>query len=450
MNKDKVINAATAPKINGIIAISANVVLKIIRLLAKAVISLIAIFMLVIQVASWLKIDPPASALLTLPKMLVTWFVWQIGIISLLLLAAAAGWALSARRKNKHRPLAAIIALIFILSSINSFFIAYRMRNAEVLCSPDIKMAIGSKNTDYNGSIKHLDATEDLKKVVPETQYLQLSIPDNGIHKDICFLYLNYGNWRVDANPETFSYLERHMNSKGYSYAVFGGRSRDDTDIAGLVKDIRKTVDFLKTSSTGYGIKKIVISGGSAGGHLALITAFSNHIPEYEIKGAPDSFGIPDGVAAFYPPIDLVSDYYTFTGKGDRDLSIFDELGNKLYSGFGGGEYPSIKACHIDSMNTLLGGNPDGARHMYEIASVNKIASDKTMPVYLMHGTHDSNSPPEPEKIWAKEAIANGMNITWLQIPNAEHVFDLAMPDLSPAVSRVLEVMDAWLKVNFN
>lgn len=428
-----------------------GILLKILKAVVLSMVSFLALLMIVIQLSSWLKLEAPASAVLTLPKMLVTWFSWQIGIISIVVsVLIIICWIVLKRMNNSIQIWTAVIAIVFMLSAMNSFVVSYRMRNAEAFSRQDYVTIMEEKQTSYLGKVTRTDLTVDFKKAISETKFFDLSVPEIGNHREVCILYLNYGNWSAHEDPEMFSYLKKHVNGIGYSYAVFGGRSRYECDITGLVQDIRKAIAYLKDQENGFGIKKVIVSGGSAGGHLALVTAFSKEIPEYRVPGTDESFGIPDGVVSFYSPIDMIVDYETFTGKNEENLNIMDKMGNLVYSKFGGGgKYDSIKASHVDSMNTLLGGTPDSNRHMYDISSVNNIAIDPKLPVFLVHGMHDSNSPPEPEVKWALEAINKGMNITSIQIPHAEHVFDLMMQDASPAVVRTLEVLDAWLVMNF-
>lgn len=409
---------------------------------------LIILFIVFVQLTAWIKLAPPASAVLTLPKMLITWFSWQSGILCLFLaFVTMCLWHF--KREENHKTKRLLLSVIFsllIISALNSFFIAYKMRTTPVLTNRAIPVNTTKFTNKYEGEIIEKNLEDKFKDIIPGIEYFTLYSPQSGKNNNICLLYLNYGNWKVHNDPGQFSYLRKHLNKRGYSYAVYGGRSRLDTDAAGLVRDIKKAIGYLKDPEYNFNIKKVILSGGSAGGHLALLAAFSADIPEYTNKGADDNLGKADAVLSFYSPIDMSFDYSYFTDKGGQDLSWMDRLGNKIYEKTMG--YPSIKACHINSMDTLLGGNPDNKSYNYKIASVNKIAGKYSMPVLLVHGSHDSNSPVLSARKWAVSSIENGSNMTYLEIPHAEHVFDLVMPGFSPAVHRTLEVINNWLYVS--
>jgi acetyl esterase/lipase len=55
-----------------------------------------------------------------------------------------------------------------------------------------------------------------------------------------------------------------------------------ETDIAGMVGDAKRAAAWLKTNAAEYGVDpdRIVIGGGSAGGHVALLAAYTLGHPD--------------------------------------------------------------------------------------------------------------------------------------------------------------------------
>ncbi len=159
------------------------------------------------------------------------------------------------------------------------------------------------------------------------------------------------------------------------------------------IDDVKSAVVEIKKRSAEFNISpdKIILLGRSAGGHLALITAYS----------AANSDESVAAVISVYAPTDLLWDY--------------DNLSNEYV---------------IDGRGTLsnfLGGSPyqsDDIRERYLFASPIENVSAETPPTLLIHGGKDQLVLPENmNRLSGKLNELNIANET-LDIPYAQHGFD--------------------------
>ncbi len=159
------------------------------------------------------------------------------------------------------------------------------------------------------------------------------------------------------------------------------------------IGDVKSAVVEIKKRSAEFNISpdKITLLGRSAGGHLALITAYS----------AANSDESVAAVISFYAPTDLLWDY--------------DNLSNEYV---------------IDGRGTLsnfLGGNPyqsDEIRKRYLRTSPIENVSAQTPPTLLIHGGKDQLVLPENmNRLSGKLNELNIANET-LYIPYGQHGFD--------------------------
>ena len=107
------------------------------------------------------------------------------------------------------------------------------------------------------------------------------------------------------------------MASKGYVSVTVEYRLSGEAAFPAAVQDIKAAVRFLRANAAEYGIdaEAIGICGGSAGGHLSLLTGFSNGVAEFEGEGgnSKESSAI-QGVVSMYGGTDFCAP--VVTGRG--------------------------------------------------------------------------------------------------------------------------------------
>lgn len=128
-------------------------------------------------------------------------------------------------------------------------------------------------------------------------------------------LFFHGGGWvmgdKRDALPDAYatpSYPDRHWPSmspylrRGMALVSVQYRLAKDAPAPAAVEDCRRVLDWLATDGARYGLDaaRVVTIGASAGGHLALMTAFDSG--PHRVLGAIDLYGITDVPALLAPP----------------------------------------------------------------------------------------------------------------------------------------------------
>lgn len=160
------------------------------------------------------------------------------------------------------------------------------------------------------------------------------------------------GAWQ-GGNREELPALARYLASRGYVYAALDYRLAPAAKFPAAVDDVRAAIAYLKSNATKFHIDphRLVLFGRSAGGHLALLSAYRLNDPDIL------------GVVSMYAPTDLIWGYNHPTR-------------------------PSV----INSKRVLedfLGGTPETNADAYRDASPLTFVTASSPPTLLIHGEHD-------------------------------------------------------------
>jgi len=120
-------------------------------------------------------------------------------------------------------------------------------------------------------------------------------VPPSGL----AFILFHGSAWVIlDKDVGTRPFF-RHLAAQGHVIMDVAYRLYRETDIEGMVGDVRRSVAWLKANALAYGVNpdRIVIGGGSAGGHIALLAAYTEGHPELT---PPDTRGVDTSVPARY------------------------------------------------------------------------------------------------------------------------------------------------------
>jgi acetyl esterase len=158
--------------------------------------------------------------------------------------------------------------------------------------------------------------------------------------------------------------------------------------------DVACAVGWVKENAARYGVDpdQVALLGRSAGGHLALLSAYtqgSGPTPGCDALNLPDT-GVA-AVAAFYPP---------------TDLSRLSSLG------------------YLGGMDRFLGGSqnavPERYRHLSPVSRVDPCDP----PTFLVHGGDDQIVPPGESELLAERLREADVPYRLVELPWANHTFD--------------------------
>lgn len=160
------------------------------------------------------------------------------------------------------------------------------------------------------------------KKIAGRELELRLFLPEGWAATDRrpCFHIIHGGGWGgMDPRrmyPFAADFAKRHgMVGISVQYRLY---KPGTTTVFDCVKDARSSLRYVRAQATELGIdpEKIVVSGGSAGGHLAAATALFDEVNENS-----DDLAVscrPDAMILLFPVIDTSKEGYGNEKIGER------------------------------------------------------------------------------------------------------------------------------------
>jgi len=206
---------------------------------------------------------------------------------------------------------------------------------------------------------------------------------------------------------------------------------------------VKRAIIWMKESAGTYGINpnRIVVGGGSAGGHLALLAAYTANNPQFTSK---ELEGRDTGVRAaisLYGPTDLKAMYYhtnqhlttrSIPGRPKKTAPtqmpgwIIKKMGKEFYrlnmdKGFE----------NAGTLALLLGGHPDECPETYALFSPVTHVHPQCPPTLLIHGEHDLIAPVKSTRSLYTQLVEKKVPTVMHIIPQTDHAFDLQLPKIS-------------------
>jgi len=268
--------------------------------------------------------------------------------------------------------------------------------------------------------------------------------PGDGDASGLAFIYYHGSSWYFSDKDFGTRPFFRHLVAQGHTVMDVAYRLMPEVDIYGMTGDVKRAISWMKANASRYGVnpEKIVLGGGSAGGHLALLAGYTPKHPELildDVNGADLSVC---GVISYYGPTDLLSIYQHWNLQqtvSQPPVPI--------------GENPDYKKNMRDSgrLDILLGGHPQDVPHMYELASPITHVHPDCPPTLLLHGKHDFTIPVEPTCALHAKLVQASVPAINLVFPWTDHGFDFLLPpQINPAAQSALYDVDRFLALLSN
>jgi acetyl esterase/lipase len=207
-----------------------------------------------------------------------------------------------------------------------------------------------------------------------------------GRHGTVVVLY--GGAWR-GGEPTQGANVSRALAQRGYTVVAIDYRHAPRFVFPAQLDDVRRSLALIRDSASAWRVDttRIALLGRSAGGHLATLSAFSAGGPPVR------------AVIALYAPWDLVEGYH--------DLPRPDPIGVRTVIG------------------NFVGGTPDQQPARYREASPASHVRSGLPATMLLFGSRDHLVKPEFNRAAASALRDAGVPVVELELPWAEHGFDL-------------------------
>jgi acetyl esterase/lipase len=237
--------------------------------------------------------------------------------------------------------------------------------------------------------------------------------------------------------------LFRHLVSQGYTVMDVAYRLCPEIDIYEMIGDVKRAIAWMKENASRYGVnpRKVVLGGGSAGAHLALLAAYTPDLSELTPEEIKDCDLTVCGVVSYYGNSDFfATEHWMGVEKITKEPPV--PLGTLLE--------PKMRMRYLGRLDMLLGGLPQDIPEIYKSASPITHVHPGCPPTLLMQGKQDLLVPLKTTRVLFKKLVVSGVPAIHIEFPLTEHVFDLLLPQLSPPAQSALYDVDRFLALLLN
>ena len=248
------------------------------------------------------------------------------------------------------------------------------------------------------------DPDVDLIKNIPFGnfgQLLDIRRPRGDINNAPVLLQIHGGAWteKMGSKNEQALPLMNHMAKLGWVCVATSYRLSPTHTFPDHIIDIKECITWIKSHIADYGGRPdfIMLTGGSAGGHLTSLAALTPNDPAFQ-PGFEDVDTTVQGAVPFYGPKDF---------SDENGLQFNDGLREVLESSI---------------LKRSFSGNETFYR---SLSPMHRIHADAP-PFLIIHGDSDTLVPVQEGQLFAARlAEVSSAPVAWAEIPDAQHAFDL-------------------------
>ena len=240
---------------------------------------------------------------------------------------------------------------------------------------------------------------------------------DRELTKAPVLLQVHGGGWVLGNKNEQGIPLMQHMALRGWVSVGINYRLAGRDPFPAQIVDVKRAIVWVKDHIAEYGgdPDHIVITGGSAGGHLAALAALTPGDPAYQ-PGFEDRDTSVQACVPHYGVYDLAGSTGLPSAVRMRDEYVAPYLMHRTWA-----DDPEL----FEAASPVLRIGPD--------------APD----FFVIHGAHDSLVPVEQARLFVTRLRATSRNrVVYAELPGAQHAFDV-FPSIRSA--RVVRAIDRFL-----
>lgn len=275
----------------------------------------------------------------------------------------------------------------------------------------------------------------------------------------LAFIYLHGSGWHYLDKDFGTAHMFRNLAAQGHVIMDVAYRLCPETDWRGMQADAKRAIAWMKSNGDNYGVnpQHIVIAGGSAGGHMALLAAYTST----EQNLCPSDLDGLDltvcGAVSWYGPTDMC-EYDTYAGAkfstivGSADTTFSSKM-TEWFSRLVGIDtdmptsWQSGKTVQENMMRSLFGGTYREMPDEYRWASPVTHVGSHCPPTLLLQGADDFIVSPEAVRLMAEKLRLAGVPVVHVEYPHTEHAFDLILPQFSPPAQASLYETERFLAI---
>lgn len=236
-----------------------------------------------------------------------------------------------------------------------------------------------------------------IAKDVPHETFVYKDLPDRDLKIDYykaqtnakapCVIVIHGGSWQSGDRTQLPA-LNGYLAAQGYHVVAMDYRLAPAHLFPAPIEDFNDALSWVNAHAEQWNIdtSNIVVIGRSAGGQIALMAAYSQHLPQIR------------GVVSFYAPADMAWGARIKTNKLVLDA-------DKVLS-----EY--------------IGGSVENVPELYDAASAPQFAGKNTPPTLLIHGPNDAMVSYRHSTRLKRKLDEQGIPGYLLDLPTSTHGCD--------------------------
>ncbi|MCP4540296.1 MAG: alpha/beta hydrolase [Chloroflexi bacterium] len=204
--------------------------------------------------------------------------------------------------------------------------------------------------------------------------------PADGNVSGLAFIYFHGSGWWIGDKDFGTRPFYRHLVAQGHTVMDVTYRLCPKANIYGRIGDVKRAIAWIKTNASRYGVNlaKIVLGGGSADGHLALLAEYAPQHPELTPEDVKSTDLSVYGVISYYGPTDLLAFYQHLNQQqmvGLPPVSIGPDSPKNMRD--------------AGRLDIVLGGHPQDVPDAYQLASPITHVHPGCPPTLLIQGKQD-------------------------------------------------------------
>ena len=238
---------------------------------------------------------------------------------------------------------------------------------------------------------------DDLEFAAPEGKPLTLDlyVPEDAETPPPVMLFIHGGGWSK-GNKEDYAFYNIAFAKRGYATASTQYRLSPEYHFPAAIQDVKCAIVWLKTHAEAYGFdaSRMVLIGGSAGGHLSLLAGYSQD-PALECPDTPEGVDTRvQGIVNIYGVVDCTT--------------------------------PVAQEAH--QVNDFIGKPYSEAADMYALSSPIHHLDKDDPPTLTFHGTIDELVPVSQADTLHQKLDKLGVVNYYDRIEGWPHSMDVAKP----------------------
>src|SRR5436305_1300349 len=210
------------------------------------------------------------------------------------------------------------------------------------------------------------------------------------------------GGWVIGNKDQQGIPLMQHLASRGWVCVAPNYRLSPRSTFPDHLVDLKRALAWVREHGEEYGADPdfVVVTGGSAGGHLTALVALTQNDPEYQ----PDFESADTSVTAAVPYYGV----YDFVGR-NHVRSKIDEEGMRRF-------------LERAVMKTKLADDPEG---WAKASPLDRVTPDDP-PFFVIHGHNDTLVPVAEARHFVEKLQATSHEpVVYAELPGAQHAFDV-------------------------